>query len=96
MDISLLKEKREHGDFLFPLGCYSMVYHDRSEMLDLHWHDELEFLLMTSGEAVFRVGDLEYTVKKGQALFIRSGQYTALIPTKVNGAFPQLFFIQAY
>ncbi|NLM10987.1 MAG: AraC family transcriptional regulator [Clostridiaceae bacterium] len=74
MDIKLLKENREHGDFLFPLGYYSMSYHDSSEMLDCHWHDEFELLLMTSGEAVFRVGDLKYTVKKGQALFIKSGE----------------------
>ena len=92
MDISLLKENREHGDFLFPLGCYSMVYHDRSEMLDLHWHDELEFLLMTSGEAVFRVGDLEYTVKKGQALFIRSGQIHSAYSDKGEWGFSAVVF----
>ncbi|HEY8422465.1 MAG TPA: AraC family transcriptional regulator [Thermoclostridium sp.] len=74
MDLSLLKENREHGDFLFPLGYYSMIYHNSSEMLDCHWHDELEFLLMTSGKAIFRVGDLQYCVKKGQALFIKSGE----------------------
>lgn len=74
MDLSMLKENREHGDFLFPLGYYSMVYNDSSEMLDCHWHDELEFLMMTSGRAVFRVGDLQYNVKKGQALFFKSGE----------------------
>lgn len=74
MDLNLLKEKREHGDFLFPIGFYSMKYYDRSEMLDLHWHDELEFLLMTSGTATFRVGDLLYGVEEGQAVFINSGE----------------------
>lgn len=74
MDFNLLKENREHGDFLFPLGYYEMKYSDSFEMLDCHWHDEFEFLLMTSGKAVFRVGDMQYNVKKGQAVFIKSGE----------------------
>ncbi|AGC68209.1 AraC family HTH transcriptional regulator [Thermoclostridium stercorarium subsp. stercorarium DSM 8532] len=74
MDFNLLKENRQHGDFTFPIGFYTMVYHDPSGMLDLHWHDELEFLLMTAGTATFRVGDNQIMVKEGQALFIKSGE----------------------
>lgn len=92
MDLNLLKENREHGDFLFPLGYYSMNYHDSSEMLDCHWHDEFEFLLITSGKAVFRVGDLEYVVKEGQALFIKSGELHSAYSDEGKWGFSAIVF----
>lgn len=92
MDFSLLKEKREHGDFMFPFGCYSMAYRNSSEMLDCHWHDELEFLLVTSGKAVFRVGELEYRVKEGQALFIKNGEIHSAHSDDVPWGFSAIVF----
>lgn len=92
MDLNLLKEKREHGDFMFPIGFYSIRYRDRSDMLDLHWHDELEFLLMTSGMATFRVGDMQYTVKEGQALFIKSGEIHSAYSEEGEWGFSAIVF----
>ena len=92
MDVKLLKENRVHGDFQFPFGYYSMKYDNPSQMLDCHWHDEFEFLLMTSGCAVFRVGDLKYDIAKGQALFIKSGEIHSAYSNKGSWGFSAIVF----
>lgn len=77
MDRNLLKEDRTHGDALFPLGVYSIGQQDGDIVLDCHWHDELEFLVMTEGRALFRVDALQYEVGKGQGIFVNSGELHA-------------------
>ena len=70
----LLKENKTHGDILFPFALYEMEYQTPATILDCHWHDELEFLLLTQGEGVFQVGTHQYELKEGQALFIHAGE----------------------
>ena len=70
----LLKENKTHGYILFPFALYEMEYQTPATILDCHWHDELEFLLLTQGEGVFQVGTHQYELKEGQALFIHAGE----------------------
>lgn len=70
----LLKENKTHGDVLFPFASYKMEYHVPATILDCHWHDELEFLLLTEGEGVFQVGTRQYELKKDQALLMHGGE----------------------
>ncbi len=77
MDKSLLKEKRIHGDAMFPMEVYVMHYSHPNSSLDSHWHDELELLLITEGTAIFQIETSSYKVSKGQALFINSGELHA-------------------
>lgn len=77
MDKSLLKEKRIHGDVMFPMEVYSMRYANPNSSLDCHWHDELEFLLVTEGASNFQIETSSYKVSKGQAIFINSGEVHA-------------------
>jgi len=77
MDRDLLKENRIHGDEMFPFSTYTIDCKGSNNVLDCHWHDELEFLMVTEGRAVFQVGTTHYEVSAGQILFINSGELHA-------------------
>lgn len=78
MNRELLKENRIHGKTTYPVSCYKM---DCNEfILDCHWHDEMEFLMVTQGKAVFQVDSSHYEVHKGQAIFINCGELHAGYP----------------
>ncbi|MCI3923099.1 AraC family transcriptional regulator [Paenibacillus sp. TRM 82003] len=88
MDKSLLKEARVHGEPVYPVSTYRITCPPDRPLLDLHWHDELEFLIMVEGEAVFRVDAADYTVRAGEAIFVNSGELHSGV---VAGAEPVTF-----
>ncbi len=75
MNNDLLKENQMHGDVMFPLNVYSIEQPaGKSVIVDCHWHDELEFLVMKKGRALFRIDDRQYELERGQGIFINSGE----------------------
>jgi AraC-like DNA-binding protein/quercetin dioxygenase-like cupin family protein len=76
MNKDLLKENRIHGNTTYPVSVYSMEC-SSNNILDCHWHDEMELLLVIKGQAVFQVATSCYEVYAGQALFINSGELHA-------------------
>ena len=38
-----------------------------------HWHEEMELILITEGEAVVRAGKKSYVLQAGEGLFVNSG-----------------------
>lgn len=72
-----LKENRMHGDAAFPLNAYHMDIAPGAVVLDCHWHDELEFLTVTSGKAAFQVGSAYFNVHAGEGIFVNSGELHA-------------------
>ncbi|WP_336787273.1 helix-turn-helix transcriptional regulator [Paenibacillus sp. MMO-177] len=74
MDKSLLKEARKHGNPIYPVSLYEITCPADEPLLDLHWHDELELLLVTEGKAVFRVDLQDYELQAGEAIFVNSGE----------------------
>lgn len=91
MDLSL-KENKTHGDILFPFALYKMEYHMPATILDCHWHDELEFLLLTEGEGVFQVGTRQYELKPGHALFMHGGEIHSGISNSDASSFKAIVF----
>ncbi len=73
MNKSLLKEERRHGTPVYPVSLYEITCSPDYPLLDLHWHDELEFLLVTEGRAAFRVDASDYELNAGEAIFVNSG-----------------------
>lgn len=65
------RELIDHGTTLFPVACY----HDdlRDNPLPWHWHDELEALVVTEGQAVVAVGTEKHCLRAGEGLFINTG-----------------------
>lgn len=74
MNKPLLKEARKHGTPIYPVSLYEIACAPEDPLLDLHWHDELEFLLVTGGRAVFRVDAADYELGAGEAIFVNAGQ----------------------
>jgi len=75
-----LKENRMHGDASFPLNAYHMDIAPGAVVLDCHWHEELEFLIVTYGKATFQVGSNYFDVYAGEGIFVNSGELHAGYP----------------
>lgn len=64
------EELREHGTHLFPVACYlDQLPHDE---IPWHWHNELEFGLVTEGSVIVETASEQYTLKEGEAFFVNS------------------------
>lgn len=69
-----LKELTEHRTVVLPLACYeTMITKNIHGFIPLHWHDEIQFVLIIKGEAIFQVNEEKITVREGEGLFINSG-----------------------
>ena len=87
-----LHEINQYRDSAFPVGMYvvtkeKIVPRGRG-YLDLHWHEELQFTLVTSGTLGIQVKGVVYRLREGDAIFInRNFRKTArtsasIFPTK--------------
>lgn len=63
-----LKEKVNHGTKEFPIK----VYHANGLMASYHWHEEYEFIYITSGRACIRIGVNTFEVKEGECAFVKA------------------------
>ena len=83
--VTINEQKRElveHGTAAFPIACY---FDDlaREEVI-WHWHDELELILVSEGEAVVIVGSEKYIVTEGNGIFINAGVLHAARTTETQ------------
>jgi AraC-like DNA-binding protein/quercetin dioxygenase-like cupin family protein len=75
MDRALLKEKIPHGNNLFPLEVHEIETDIRlRERIGCHWHEELEFLVVTEGGADFHIDAGSCRVSAGELLFVNSNR----------------------
>lgn len=91
MNKEFLRENKIHGETNFPLAQYS-YYCDEEHELDCHWHEEMEFLMVTEGSGNFKIGMVEYVVKKGEAIFINSGEIHVGYALNGNCSFEAVVF----
>lgn len=68
-----LKEKISHGDEMLPLCVYNNDFAYSRNTLTCHWHKEMEFIYMSSGQAVFIIGTAPVELTEGQAIIVNSG-----------------------
>jgi len=67
------EEKQRHGTAELPVGLHKMEYPEGTDVVFyLHWHQEFEFLVVTSGNILFNIEDREYDLKTGDGVFINS------------------------
>lgn len=69
-----LKEKVTHGDETFPLCVYNNDLGYNEHLLDYHWHDEIEFLYLSKGSAVFQVDSTPVQLAANEAVCINRGE----------------------
>ncbi len=72
------EELVEHGSTHFPVACYNEDLHN--EPVPWHWHEELEFVRVSEGEALVEESSEKYIVKAGSGFFINSEVLHAVWP----------------
>lgn len=69
-----LKELTEHRTVVLPIACYETTINKNIHgYIPLHWHDEIQFVLIVKGEAIFQINEERLAVQEGDGLFINSG-----------------------
>lgn len=77
MERALLKEERIHGNPMYPVSVYVMEDLDYTTIMDSHWHEEMEFTIVTRGTINFQIGTEYYEVSQGEAMFVHGGELHA-------------------
>lgn len=66
-----LQDITHHGSLGFPVACYKTVVKDNVYgYVPLHWHDEVQLILVTEGCIKFTIDSQEYVLKSGDGIFI--------------------------
>ena len=66
-----LKEPIEHGSIDFPLKVYEIsTLTWLKERIWCHWHDEIEFVVVTRGGAHFQINDSNYDVSENDIIIV--------------------------
>lgn len=69
----VLMEKRNHGQIAFPFQYYlEDVWDFDFHTLDWHWHQEIEFIYVRSGEAHCHIGNESFILSEGCGIFINT------------------------
>ena len=67
-------ETTQHGTPDFPLAIYrSILSRNVLGFIDWHWHEELQFCLVTAGAVLFSVSGGQYRLETGDGIFVNSG-----------------------
>jgi AraC family transcriptional regulator, melibiose operon regulatory protein len=70
-----LKELTKHHTVVMPIACYKTTINQNIHgYIPLHWHDEIQFVWIVKGEAIFQVNEDWIVVQEGDGLFINSGR----------------------
>lgn len=78
MNRDMLRENRVHGNPMYPVSIYPNVEQLNGQcILDCHWHDEMEFIVVREGSASFQIDMTTILVKAGEAVFINRGEIHA-------------------
>jgi len=80
MESIALREIRDHGDAMFPLCVYhiSLTPGANQQTVSHHWHEEVEFVLVTRGSVDIQVGTSLYRVHEGQGVLISQEEIHAM------------------
>jgi len=68
-----LKEKTNLPDRFFPLNIFTATAAD-DIILGIHWHEHVEILFVTQGQAMFYLGDKGFESEAGDILIVNSGR----------------------
>ena len=67
------RETTNHGCYEFPVVIYETVLEKNVlGFVNWHWHEELQFCVVTEGTVDFYVCENKYTLQKGEGIFINS------------------------
>lgn len=74
IDQAGLREVNKYLDPAFPVGMYTVtidgIVPEGRGHLDLHWHEDLQYTMVLSGNVTMQVNGEDYHLSEGQAIFI--------------------------
>lgn len=73
MKYNELNEQKKHGHDGFPIEYYYVDEGYPTYEMPLHWHREIEFVHVKSGELLLYLNGLEYHLKQGDIAVVNSG-----------------------
>ncbi len=79
------REKKDHGDFLFPFNIYPCCIPGDFPTVPLHWHDEIELIYVKKGGGSVTIDLVSHTVKSGDIVLVLPGHLHS-IHTPRNGS----------
>ena len=90
MERERLREDRIHGNAMYPVSVYPDIEQlNGDSILDCHWHDEMEFTMVTQGSAVFQIDMNTVEVKAGEAIFVNRGEiHAGYLKSDLPACFP--------
>ncbi|WP_206831279.1 helix-turn-helix domain-containing protein [Alicyclobacillus fructus] len=76
MEAVHLLEHRQHGDRTFHIQAYHVVLTPGpyQQTVNLHWHSETEFILVTRGSVCLQVGSHRHLLSEGGVAFLSGGE----------------------
>lgn len=89
-------KKQLHETILYPDSSFPYIMYTASalEMIpagrgfnDLHWHEDLQFTLVTKGNLVIQVNGVDHALETGQAIFINKGVLHVTTQLQQNGQY---------
>jgi len=66
-----LKEQVNHGDFILPFKTYSGRIDENDPIINIHWHNEIEMVIVEDGECDCMINLENYTAKNGDIIIIK-------------------------
>ncbi|OKP89801.1 AraC family transcriptional regulator [Paenibacillus sp. P32E] len=89
--------KKEHTDIpenLFPINVFHIYFPDRS-IIPPHWHNHLEWILITKGSFRVQVGPNSRELVRGEVAFVGQPQIHAAYPTEDGSELYAIVFNEA-
>ncbi len=88
-------EKRKHGDVGFPMNVYWNDFTTYvAESIPWHWHEEIEFAVVTQGTIEVFTGTTSIILKEGEGIFINADTLHQMKPVGKNRVY--MFTIVAH
>ena len=76
-----LHENVKHGDIGFPMKVYQNDFTKYvGQKIQWHWHEEVEFVVVTSGQVQFSIVSDTFLLKEGEGMLINANVLHSMIP----------------
>ena len=73
MNSLILQEVTQRGTSDFPVEYYSLTKKHPRYQMQTHWHKDIELIRVTKGRLECMIGDIPYTLMRGDSMYIPSG-----------------------